>query len=279
LTFFNWLPDCLRWPFCPGVFIAVLAFVAAAVTFRKDPAPREKAIWIFAFLVLMVAEVWMMGKDRYAHDLAEREAQETAQGRFDLTMQRMEGLLQSDTKIEKNTDQLLLKERVLAPSGVKPSTYVQFDHTALVVSKEKPYAFVPNEQIQINFYYSNKTEVLAHDVSADGIAEIYQDGPAPNITWENREFSAFKSRWRAHPGVTAVSDLGKTPNWFTRFAGPLTSEDAALLQQGKKLLYIFGILGWKDGMGSHETEICSFLQPPGTAPIWHNCPSGHNTVH
>lgn len=24
------LPDCLRWPFCPGIFIAILAFITAA---------------------------------------------------------------------------------------------------------------------------------------------------------------------------------------------------------------------------------------------------------
>jgi hypothetical protein len=65
MLFSVWLPTkCLRWPFCPGVFIAILAFVAAAVTFRKEPGTREKAVWVFVFLALMCAEVWMMGIDR-----------------------------------------------------------------------------------------------------------------------------------------------------------------------------------------------------------------------
>lgn len=59
-----WLPKCLHWPFCPGVFIAILAVVAAAATFRKEPRTSEKAFWIFVFLGLMCAEVWMMGIDR-----------------------------------------------------------------------------------------------------------------------------------------------------------------------------------------------------------------------
>jgi hypothetical protein len=49
---------------CPGVFIAILALVAAAVTFREKVGPREKALWIFCFFALMCGEVWMLGIDR-----------------------------------------------------------------------------------------------------------------------------------------------------------------------------------------------------------------------
>jgi hypothetical protein len=65
---------CLHWPFCPGVFIAILGFMAAAVTFREKPGPREKAVWIFVFLLLMCGEVWMMGLDRDKHDADEKQA-------------------------------------------------------------------------------------------------------------------------------------------------------------------------------------------------------------
>lgn len=71
-----WLPKCLHWPFCPGVFIAILAFVAAAMTFRKDPGPRERAIWIFLFLGLMSAEVWMMSLDRETNENQQQQARD-----------------------------------------------------------------------------------------------------------------------------------------------------------------------------------------------------------
>jgi hypothetical protein len=70
------LPECMHWPFCPGVFIAILAFVAAAVTLRKEPGPREKAIWLFVFLGLMCAEVWMMSKDRTSNVAKEKETRQ-----------------------------------------------------------------------------------------------------------------------------------------------------------------------------------------------------------
>ncbi len=68
-----WLPKCLHWPFCPGVFIAILAFLAAAVTFR-DPGRTEKAAWTLVFLALMSGEVWMMGIDRQANENQQEEA-------------------------------------------------------------------------------------------------------------------------------------------------------------------------------------------------------------
>jgi hypothetical protein len=66
--FLCWLPKCLHWPFCPGIFIAILAFVAAAVTFWERPPRWVKAISIGLFLFLMVGEVWMMSKDRERAD-------------------------------------------------------------------------------------------------------------------------------------------------------------------------------------------------------------------
>src|SRR5579864_675685 len=56
--------ECLRWPFCPGVFIAALAFVAAVAAFRKDPSQPERIGWTILFFVLMFGEVWMVSKDR-----------------------------------------------------------------------------------------------------------------------------------------------------------------------------------------------------------------------
>jgi hypothetical protein len=61
--------ECIRhWPVCPGVFIAVLAFMASIAAFRKDPGPRERAAWVFLFLMLTCGEIWMMSKDREKND-------------------------------------------------------------------------------------------------------------------------------------------------------------------------------------------------------------------
>ncbi len=77
MVFAIWLPKCLHWPFCPGIFIAVLAVIAAIVTFREKPKTWEKAAWTFIFLGLMSLEVWMMSIDRDANEARERAAEQT----------------------------------------------------------------------------------------------------------------------------------------------------------------------------------------------------------
>jgi hypothetical protein len=74
MSLLTWLPTCLHWPFCPGVFITVLAFATATATFRKEPSRTEKRIWLLLFFGLMVAEVGMISKDRDAHDAVEADA-------------------------------------------------------------------------------------------------------------------------------------------------------------------------------------------------------------
>jgi hypothetical protein len=105
---------CLHWPFCPGVFIAVLAFATAAVAFRIDKARKaEKGIWVFIFLMLVVGEIWMMGIDRASHDDEQAKARaeqlrqfsEIAEGlkaniafekeHFDSTLSKMNGLVKT----------------------------------------------------------------------------------------------------------------------------------------------------------------------------------------
>ncbi len=67
-------PQLLSWPFPPGVFIAFLAFATAASTFWQRPPKVVKAILVIAFFGLMCGELWMIRKDRDAHDLAEKNA-------------------------------------------------------------------------------------------------------------------------------------------------------------------------------------------------------------
>jgi hypothetical protein len=77
----SWLPHVIR-PLPPGVLIAVLAFLAAVVTFR-EPTPWEKRAWILIFGLLIVGEVWMITKDRDAHDLSEAKARVNEREHFD----------------------------------------------------------------------------------------------------------------------------------------------------------------------------------------------------
>jgi hypothetical protein len=105
--------NCLHWPFCPGVFIAILALVSAVVVWVLGERAKslEKGIWTLVFFLLVVSEFWMMGIDRRNHDKEQADAradqlrkfQEIAAGikdsndtnkqHFDTTMTSMKGLI------------------------------------------------------------------------------------------------------------------------------------------------------------------------------------------
>lgn len=74
-----WWPECLHWPFCPGVFIGILGFFAAVITFWERPPRPVKGTCVALFFVLMCCEVWMISEDRKAHDAAEKTARDAAQ--------------------------------------------------------------------------------------------------------------------------------------------------------------------------------------------------------
>jgi hypothetical protein len=69
----------LHWPFLPGVFIAILGFWAAAMTFWEKPPKLVKAGATFVFFVLMCLEIWMLGIDRDIRDAAELQSRKTSQ--------------------------------------------------------------------------------------------------------------------------------------------------------------------------------------------------------
>src|SRR5258708_3846789 len=77
-----WLLKCLHWPFCPGVFIAILAVVAGTVTFWEHPPRWFKAISVCVFLLLMSAEVWMMSVDRERSDSDQAAARTASENNF-----------------------------------------------------------------------------------------------------------------------------------------------------------------------------------------------------
>jgi hypothetical protein len=82
MPFAIWLPKCLHWPFCPGVFIAILAVVAAAVTFWEHPPRWIKALSIGVFLLLMCTEVWMMSLDRDRNDSEQANSRAASESNF-----------------------------------------------------------------------------------------------------------------------------------------------------------------------------------------------------
>ena len=102
-----WLPKCLHWPFCPGLFIAILGFLAAIVTFLEKPPRVIKALCIVLFFSMMCGEIWMISKDRDVHDKEEQDDRDLAQQQFAATnLLALQGMKANDhlADIERKID-------------------------------------------------------------------------------------------------------------------------------------------------------------------------------
>jgi hypothetical protein len=112
-------------------------------------------------------------------------------------------------------------------------------------------------------------------------------GPQPNsedVAWEatlillsvpvssqdeQRRYGEFISSARP----SAEGDLPITRIVYRTFSTRmLTEQDVRDVKEGRLLLYIFGVVTYKDTEGKHELQYCSFLQPPGDRSIWKACP-------
>lgn len=67
---------CVHWPPCPGVFIAILAVLAAVAAFSEKPSHKAKGLWVFVFCALMCGEVFTMGIDREKSERDQQDARD-----------------------------------------------------------------------------------------------------------------------------------------------------------------------------------------------------------
>jgi hypothetical protein len=96
-----------------GVYIGIVGGLAAAVTFRKEPGPREKALWILGITILIVAEITnlyheaRMQEERFQKITSDLEAAIGGlnttivenQKHFDATMRRSDEIMTGVAKV------------------------------------------------------------------------------------------------------------------------------------------------------------------------------------
>jgi hypothetical protein len=174
---------------------------------------------------------------------------------------------------------------VAPPTAPQSSALMEFDHTAMFgelnSSTGALRTFVPGNPLSVNFYFSNHGTGVAHKVLAAVSIGLYF-GSNPDNAWEDQQFASLSTNWK-NVILNNSDSLEDIPSGETRFKTmktPFVLNDSLTddLTNGRKLFYVFGIIGWQDGAGTHRTEICSWLQPPGNVAIWHNCTSGHNSI-
>src|SRR5579859_2323585 len=123
--------------------------------------------------------------------------------------------------------------------------------------------------VSLNIFAQGKK--LAHDVRARELVSLRPEDSTREgeETWNDLQAIPYDPPSDLPPGQF---------KWGTRATRVITQSEATDLVDGRLFVYVVAQITYADRTGSHETQFCQVLQPPGDKLIWHPCPA-HNTMH
>jgi hypothetical protein len=134
---------------------------------------------------------------------------------------------------------------------------------------ERPSAIGPNVRMPFNFFHKNTGGSTALRVEPYGRWGVYEGNPETGCL-NLRPFPSDDSSTPLSVGTIGAGEQG----FFTITLPPQSAQDMQDLTQGKKIIYFYGKVQYRDIFGTqHTTEFCNFFSINfGTFPF---CPT-HN---
>lgn len=142
--------------------------------------------------------------------------------------------------------------------------------------------------------FNNTSPGAAHDVYAEAILEllpragnIYTSKAAVKAAEqeENRRFHAFRQRWLCNSYKGEGNDHEKDhEEIIAAKTHPLSWDEVKDVGTGRKYLYAFGAIKWRDDTGSYETDLCWYYEGLDGVDngvqkvVWTKCMDGHYKV-
>jgi hypothetical protein len=77
------------------------------------------------------------------------------------------------------------------------------------------------------------------------------------------------------PGMPGDDLVPQARKFFTVRTAVLSEQDVQSLIDGKTIIFIVAIVRFSVATGRYEQNLCRWLQPPATSPVWHEC-AGYN---
>jgi len=140
--------------------------------------------------------------------------------------------------------------------------YVQVERVHISIIKSEfpsnPWPLV-GEKLGVNIYFKNISNGMAYDVLFKGYSFLKPDYSPYS---EKEAIEEFEKWLRALP-VGEGSSLAKdTYIWASAGGAIVTPEDLNNLSTGRKVMYVVGVVRFRDDVGKHTLRICQYLQPP-----------------
>lgn len=224
--------------------------MAAAVTFRHEPTRREKAIWVFVFLLLMCSEVWMMSKDRYQHDKDQAQA---AREQADHFQAIADGISHSAADIAAT-----LEATRITFGNTQPKAVLAFQSFSPAF---EPLVLGPNARPIFNVLFSNIGSENATRVFYDGM--LYVD-KLDDLEAQKRLAHEFDMWWKTskHLGGGETIAASSAQGLFSFQSPQFTEAELKGLDARTVTIYVFLRFIYSDHNGRWVNDVCFGLQDP-----------------
>jgi len=256
MGFALWLPKCLHWPFCPGVFIAILAFVAAAIVFRGEPKRREKVVWIAVFFAFMCGEIWMMSKDRVAHDKQQEEtAKQEAKHFQDIAGGLSQTIQQAQENFKSEMDNLQtnLSTTRATLSNTAPRAVIEFQR----VNYNVPTITV-ERKLNINYIrFTNSGNAVATHFLRE--ARLYVGRPN-SLEDQEKIAKDFDAWWEKTPHREGLPVEPNVPAMFPFQIDAISESDILGIQNHVLAVYLLARFVYSDGTGTWANDKCMWYE-------------------
>ncbi len=126
--------------------------------------------------------------------------------------------------------------------------------------------FLPGKRAMFNVTYRNVGASNMQHVGPSGTVILVEGKPDLDAIFAKLE-SAFKKEMKGEDLVP------QEEKFLTPESSVLSESDVQKIRQGTMRILVAVIVKFSDSTGEYKQELCSLLQPPGNAPVWHACPT------
>lgn len=157
---------------------------------------------------------------------------------------------------------LLLIGIVVAVISAYRGTKVERVHMAITEIRPitKPRWPIIGEPLEVNIHFKNVGNGMAFNTVLAAYTVLKPDHSAYS---EQQTIAEFEKWLQTQPMESGASLAKDNEMWDTSSGAILTPEDHNNLLTGRKVMYLVGVLQFRDDFGKHLQRICRFLQPPG----------------
>jgi membrane protein implicated in regulation of membrane protease activity len=247
----------------PGWSVALIAFVAAAMSVHQAMDSWQKILWMVIIAVLLIVELRAISNDREASQqqaLQDRKNQDEsfkkvrdAQDKdFSATAAGLRDAISGISSTLQATNGTLRQ--------TQPHAALRFGEFQIINEPTAPKLFQPGVEYQFNVSlqnYGNETGLITKR-----LAEIYVAKP-DDLAVQKTLTQKFEGQWKALPKNEGPATVVPNVLNFWTEKHVFSDDEISALIQGPETVFVLRRIEYSDSTGTWWTDRCEHLQREG----------------